>query len=398
MFATARPCGTKGIAELSTTDARTAAGTIRSLTIRRIETVPIRVPLGRTYRGSYYEMSHRSTIVTRVHTDEGIVGEAYAGDEDAGLLEIDAIIHGEIAPKLIGADALAIERCWELSRGVTFNILRDRRLGLVAQACVDAALWDAIGKALDQPLWRLWGGYRDRLPIISIGGYYDGTESIAEEIAHLREAGMAGMKFKVGGRDPLTDAARFHEARAAAGDDFVLAADANQGWTREEAITFARHVSDADLRWFEEPCRWHNDRRAMGDVRAMGGVPVCAGQSEFSASGCRDLMVAGAIDVCNFDASWSGGPTEWRRVAGMALSFDVAMAHHEEPQVAAHLLASISNGTYVECFHPDRDPIWWNLIANPPKLENGELVLPPGPGLGWVLDEDYIERHRVARP
>jgi L-alanine-DL-glutamate epimerase-like enolase superfamily enzyme len=388
----------EGIGELSTTDAMTAAGTIRSLTIRRIETIPIRVPLGRIYRGSYYEMSHRSTIVTRVYTDEGIVGEAYAGDEDAGLMEIDAIIHEEIEPRLIGADAMAIERCWELSRGVTFNILRDRRLGLVAQACVDSALWDAIGKALSQPLWRLWGGYRDRLPMISIGGYYDGTETIAEEIAQLREAGMAGMKFKVGGRDPVTDAGRFREARRAAGDDFILAADANQGWTREEAITFARLVADEDLRWFEEPCRWHNDRRAMRDVRTMGGVAVCAGQSEFSAGGCRDLMVDGAIDVCNFDASWSGGPTEWRRVAGMALSFDVMMGHHEEPQVAGHLLASIPHGAYVECFHPDRDPIWWNLIANRPKLVDGELILPDAPGLGWELDEEYIEHHRVARP
>jgi L-alanine-DL-glutamate epimerase-like enolase superfamily enzyme len=376
----------------------TAAGTIRSLTIRRIETIPIRVPLGRIYRGSYYEMSHRSTIITRVYTDEGIVGEAYAGDEDAGLLEIDAIIHEEIEPQLIGADAMAIERCWERSRGVTFNILRDRRLGLVAQACVDTALWDAIGKALNQPLWRLWGGYRDRLPMISIGGYYDGTGTIADEITHLRETGMAGMKFKVGGRDPVTDADRFRQARRAAGDDFILAADANQGWTREEAITFARLVADQDLRWFEEPCRWHNDRRAMRDVRTMGGVAVCAGQSEFSAGGCRDLMVEGAIDVCNFDASWSGGPTEWRRVAGMALTFDVTMGHHEEPQVAGHLLASIPHGAYVECFHPDRDPIWWNLIANRPKLIDGELRLPDAPGLGWELDEDYIEHFRVARP
>jgi L-alanine-DL-glutamate epimerase-like enolase superfamily enzyme len=155
---------------------------------------------------------------------------------------------------------------------------------------------------------------------------------------------------------------------------------------------------DQDLRWFEEPCRWHNDRRAMRDVRTMGGVAVCAGQSEFSAGGCRDLMVEGAIDVCNFDASWSGGPTEWRRVAGMALTFDVTMGHHEEPQVAGHLLASIPHGAYVECFHPDRDPIWWNLIANRPKLVDGELRLPDAPGLGWELDEDYIEHFRVARP
>jgi D-galactarolactone cycloisomerase len=383
---------------VSTTDATTTATTIPSLTIRRIETVPLRVPLGRIYRGSFYEMTHRSTIVTRVYTDEGIVGEAYAGDEDAGLLEIDGIIHDEIAGQLIGCDAMAIERCWELTRPVTFNILRDRRLGLVAQACVDAALWDAIGKALGQPLWKLWGGYRDRLPMISIGGYYDATQTIAEEVAEVQERGAAGMKFKVGGRDPATDARRFKEAREAGGPAFILAADANQGWTREEAVAFARLVDGADLRWFEEPCRWHNDRRAMHEVRTMAGVPVCAGQSEFSAGGCRDLMVEAAIDVCNFDASWSGGPTEWRRVAGMALSFDVAMGHHEEPQVAAHLLASVSHGTYVECFHPDRDPIWWNLVANRPPLVDGQITLPTAPGFGWELDEDYIERYRVARP
>ncbi len=78
-------------------------------------------------------------------------------------------------------------------------------------------------------------------------------------------------------------------------------------------------------------------------------------------------MEAGAIDVCNFDASWSGGPTEpGGGCAAVAHAYDVEMAHHEEPQVAAHLLASQPHGTYVECFHPDRDPIWWNLIANRP--------------------------------
>jgi L-alanine-DL-glutamate epimerase-like enolase superfamily enzyme len=82
----------------------------------------------------------------------------------------------------------------------------------------------------------------------------------------------------------------------------------------------------------------------------------------------------------------------------MALTFDVTMGHHEEPQVAGHLLASIPHGAYVECFHPDRDPIWWNLIANRPKLVDGELCLPHRPGLGWELDEDYIEHFRVARP
>jgi len=363
-------------------------------TITRIETLPMRVPLARVYSGSHYRMTHRSTIITRLHTDGDVIGVAYAGDEDAGLEEIDAIIHREIAPKLIGQDALAIERCWELARPATWDILRDRRLGLVACACVDTALWDAFGQVVGQPLWRVWGGYRSRIPVITIGGYYG--SDIEAEIVELRASGLAGMKFKVGGLTPDEDAERFKRARKAAGDDWILLADANQGWTPQQAIRFARLVEDHDLRWFEEPCRWHNDRRAMRDVRYAGGVSVCAGQSEFSAGGCRDLMVEGAIDVCNFDASWSGGPTEWRRVAALAQTFDVEMAHHEEPQVAGHLLTSIPNGTYLEVFHPDRDPIWWNLVANRPELMDGTIELGERPGLGWELDWDYAERHRVT--
>lgn len=366
------------------------------LRIERIETVPIRVPLDRVYRGSHYQMTHRSTILIRVHTHSGIVGEAYAGDEDAGLADIDRIIHSEIAPQLVGEDAYAIERCWQLARPATWDILRDRRLGLVATACIDVALWDAIGHALGMPLWKLWGGYRSSIPVITIGGYYASDADITAEVRELVENGFAGMKFKVGGLTPEEDAARVQEARKAAGDDFALAVDANQGWTLEEATRFSQLVADWDVMWFEEPCQWQNDRRAMRDVRFRGKLPLCAGQSEFSAAGCRDLMEMGSIDFCNFDSSWSGGPTEWRRVAAMATVYDVRMAHHEEPHVAAHLLASIPHGTYLEYFHPERDPIWHNLIANRPQLKDGHIALPQGPGLGWELDEDYITKYRVT--
>lgn len=374
-----------------------AAGSpIPDLRIERIETIPLRVPLDRVYKGSHYQMTHRSTIITRVHTASGIIGEAYAGDEDAGLADIDGIIHREIAPRLIGEDAFAIERCWELARPATWDILRDRRLGLVATACLDVALWDAIGKALGMPLYRLWGGYRNTVPVITIGGYYAADADITGEVSGLVEAQFAGMKFKVGGLSPEEDAVRVRQAREAAGEDFALAVDANQGWTPAEAIRFARLVEDVNLLWFEEPCQWQNDRRAMRDVRLGGGVPVCAGQSEFSAAGCRDLMETGSIDFCNFDSSWSGGPTEWRRVAGMATVYDVRMAHHEEAHVAAHLLASIPHGTYLEYFHPQRDPIWHNLIGNRPALNAGRITLPDGPGLGWELDQDYIRKYRIS--
>ncbi len=234
--------------------------TPRALTIREIETVSIRVPLVRTYRGSQYQMTHRSTTICRVHTDEGVVGEAWAGDEDAALGAIGRIIDDEIAPDLIGEDGYAVERTWQLARPATYNILRDRRLGLVACACVDAALWDAVGKALGQPLWRLWGGYRSEVPMISIGGYYGGPD-IEEEIAELRDLGLAGLKFKVGGRDPKTDADRFKRARAAAGNDFILCADANQAWT-------ARRGN-----------RVRATRRGRGSPLVRGALPMGHGQS-----------------------------------------------------------------------------------------------------------------------
>jgi L-alanine-DL-glutamate epimerase-like enolase superfamily enzyme len=367
----------------------------RHLTIREIETIPIRVPLRQVYRGSYYQMTHRSTIITRIHTEEGITGEVFTGDEDHINDQIEAAIRNEIAPRLLGADAFATERCWELARPATFNILRDRRIGLVACAAVDAAIWDAVGKAVEQPLWRLWGGYRNTIGVIWTGGYYGTDLSIAAEMAAAREAGIAGMKFKVGGRSPDEDARRFIEARQAAGDGFVLIADANQGYTPDEAVRFARLVEDHDLFYFEEPCRWHNDRRAMRDVRYRSGARVCAGQSELSAGGCRDLMVESAIDFCNFDSSWSGGPTEWRRVAAMALAFDVRMCHHEEAHIGAHLLASIPHGTFADIMHADRDPVWNHMIANRPAISDGNMTLSERPGFGWELDEDFIRRYQV---
>jgi D-arabinonate dehydratase len=211
----------------------------------------------------------------------------------------------------------------------------------------------------------------------------------------IRAAGYTGCKFKVGGRTPQEDAERVRTARAAVGDDFVLTVDANQGYTLRQAVEFSRLVADANLRWFEEPVRWYSDRLDMASARNMTGIPICAGQSEISRAGCRDLMLSSAIDVCNFDASWGGGPSEWRRVAALASCFNVEMAHHEEPQISAHLLASVAHGTYLETFHPDRDPLFYQLVANRAPFDKGWYTLPTGPGFGLELDAGVIAKYRV---
>lgn len=365
--------------------------------IDSIETIPIRVPLEHLYKGSYYKMRNRCAIITIVRTSDGVVGRAYNNDSDEEQREILAIINDELAPKVVGLDLMATEKIWETMLPSTFDQLRDRRLTMQAIACIDSAVWDGVGQLLGQPLWKLWGGYRETIPMIGIGGYYGTSESDVEKDMEFFSGlhGMVGMKFKIGAKPPKDDVARLVFARKFVSDDFQFVVDANQGYTLQEALTFIRLLpDDLELRWFEEPTRWHADNNGFRDVRYKGNVRVAGGQSETSRVGMRNMIESSSIDVCNFDASWGGGPTEWRRVAALALTHDVELGHHEEGHLSAHLLASVPNGTYTEAFSPKRDPIFWHMITNRKPLVNGELLLPDAPGLGWELDEEFIERYR----
>lgn len=366
--------------------------------ITEIEVIPVRVDLPRTFAGSAYRMSERVTLITKVHTDEGLVGVTYNGDEARTQNEIAAIITDELGPLVTGHDALAVTDCWRRMLPLTFDILRDRQLVLMGMAAIDCALWDLVGKVAGLPLSRVWGAATDELPIVAIGGYYGQSPAeLGQEVEDLLALGLGGCKMKVGGTSPAEDAERFRAMRAAGGDDFVLMADANQGYELWEAVEFVRRVGADQLRWFEEPCRWDVDRLWMRDVRAAAGVPVAAGQSEASAAGVRDLLAGGAIDVCNLDASWSGGATEWRRAAGLCATYGVTMAHHEEAHLSAQLLASVPDAAYVEVFHPDRDPIWWGMLANRPEPKEGRIGVPQDPGWGFELDWSWVDAHRDDR-
>lgn len=369
-----------------------------SLTIQAIETEAVRVPLNRVYKGSKYSMQNRCTIITRILTHQGVVGEVYTGDTDEEQPVIRKIIHEELAPALAGMDVFNTEGCWEAMKPATYDILRDRGVVMQAISAVDTAIWDTVGKALNIPLYRLWGGYTNRLPMTAIGGYYGQTrDELAQEIQDYVGYGVIGMKFKVGGATPEEDIERLKVAVEVGGPDFRLMVDANQGYDLQQTLRFVRlaEKEGIELEWFEEPVRWYNDKRWLRDVRLGAGIPVTAGQSEYRIDGIRDLIEGASIDYCNFDSSWGGGPSIWRRVAAMCAAYGVKMAHHEEAQVSAHLLASVAHGTYVECFHRDRDPIFWDIQTEARPLVDGYYTLSDLPGLGIQFDRDYVARHRV---
>ncbi|GAA4335166.1 mandelate racemase/muconate lactonizing enzyme family protein [Pigmentiphaga soli] len=371
---------------------------MQELIIDRIEAIPLRMPLPRPLRAGTVVVQSRASVLARVHTRDGIVGECFGNNEYLGQAEIVRIIREEIAPRLIGRSAFHVEACWQAMYPLTRDFLRDRRMPIRAISCVDAALWDALGKALGAPLHRVWGGMADEVPAMAMGAYYNDENdlrTVRKEMESLKAQGFAGCKLKVGRLSPEADAERVKAARDGAGPDFWLVPDPNQGYDFDQAIRFARLVEPLDVRWLEEPCHWHNDKRDLARLRALTGTKVSAGQSEVTSAGCRDLMVAGAIDVCNFDPSWGGGPTEWRRVAATAAAFGLPIYPHLETQVSASLAASVPNGLYVEVMQPDRDPLYHALIRNLPPVAGGLMRVPSGPGWGMELDEKLIARIRA---
>lgn len=366
--------------------------------IERVEAVAISIPLTKVFSGSSYKVDSRATVITRIHTSDGLVSEVYNGDDRTHSPAIRDIIEKEIGPLLIGESVFAWERIWEKMFRLTIA-RSDRAHAMNAIACVDTAIWDLIGKSLGVNVCRLLGGYRESLPIIAIAGYYlpgKKAQDLAPEMEYLRSRGMAGCKVKVGGLSPEEDAERVRYARQGGGDDFIIAVDANRGWGVDDAVKFAKLIEQYDIAWFEEPCHWHDDARGMAEVRRRTSIPINAGQSEISGAGARRLIDAGAVDVINFDASEGGGITEWRRVAAACALRGVKMAHHEEPQIAAHMLGAVPHGTYVECFpDPERDPIFPGLWTNPPEIRDGIMQIPQGPGFDIKLDWSTVERYRL---
>lgn len=380
-----------------------------SLKIAELEAIPLERRLEKSFRGGTYSIDSRYTLVTQIRLQNGIVGQTFGGDEERYQKQITNLINGPFRELLLGQDVFDVERHWlamfectdhgQANRGIHTLDLANKAVIMQSIAAVDIALWDAIGKALELPLFKLLGGYRTEVPVIAIGGYYEPGKTeldLEQELMSYRQQGMAGIKLKVGGLSPGEDANRVKLARKILGDEAIIACDANQAWTVEQAVEFCALIAGAHIRWLEEPVRWFDQSQGLARIRERTGIPVVAGQGEISRFGCRDLVASNGVDILNVDATIAGGITEWRRVAAMASMFNVSMAHHEEPQVAIHLLASIPHGLYVEVFpNPERDPLWFELPAVHPKIVHGHMEVPTTPGLGIPLREEVIEHYRA---
>ncbi|MGP4017450.1 mandelate racemase/muconate lactonizing enzyme family protein [Saccharopolyspora sp. 5N708] len=367
--------------------------------IRDVQAIPIRVPLRQQFDAATYAITERCTIVVEVHTDDGPSGRIFIGDNRDQQDAVVTLIHDRLRPVLIGEDPVCVERCWQQMFQLTRS-LGNRPLLCSAIAAVDAALWDLAGKVCGQPVYKLVGGCRDAARPIIIAGYYAPGKDLAalrDEFEGIKAQGFAGAKVKVGGVSPQEDARRIEAIRAAVGDDFIIACDANQGWDRFEAVEFGLAVKPLGIAWFEEPVQWHDYVPGMRFVREQTGLSVTAGQSDFFHDACRTMIEQRAVDIINHDISGGSGITDWLKIARMAELYQVRMAHHEDPLLAMHLLAGVPLGLYPEYFSVERDPLTPDIVVEQPAIRDGWVRLGQEPGFGLAFNEDFIGRYRVDR-
>ncbi len=363
------------------------------VTAVRMETY--RWPRAKPIRNGRYVYANAGLNVIKVETDEGITGVGLgAGVADAE--EIGRSIAEHLKQYVIGRDPFDTERIWDDMwqpklvgrRGITTRVI----------SAIDIALWDIRGKACGRPLYKMLGGFTDRVPVYIAGGYYEEGKGLKELAAEMEESVLMGaraVKMKIGGASINEDVERVRVVREAVGPDVKLMVDANCAYRFYEAIQIARKMERYDIYWFEEPVN-PDDYKGHQAVAHATIIPIATGENEYTRYGFRDLIENRCAAIIQPDALVMGGVTEYMKVAALAQAHDLPIAPHGNQNVHVHLVAAIPNGLTVEYYRGTTDPMWDKTFREQLVVEDGHLRPPDRPGLGIELNDEALARYRIG--
>jgi L-alanine-DL-glutamate epimerase-like enolase superfamily enzyme len=155
--------------------------------------------------------------------------------------------------------------------------------------------------------------------------------------------------MKVGAVSIRDDVERVKAVRAAIGPDVKLMVDANCAYRYYDAIQFARRVEEHDVFWFEELVQ-PDDYEGMWKIAAATSVPLAAGENEYTSYGFRDIIATQAVAILQPDARYTGGVTEFMKIAALAQAHSLDICPHGDQQAHLHLLGAISNARMLEIY------------------------------------------------
>jgi len=360
--------------------------------ITRVGTRAYRWPRKKPITNGKHTYTDVNFAVVDIETDDGITGIGLGG---AGGIEQATIAH--LTPLLIGEDPIDVERIWH--KLWVPKLVGRRGLTTRAIAAIDIGLWDIRAKHARLPLYKLLGGFRDRVPTYIAGGYYEegkGLRELAQEMEANVRMGARAVKMKIGGVSIAEDVARVRQAREAVGPDVRLMVDANCAYRAYEAIQIAKRIEAYDIFWFEEPVM-PDDYDGHRRLAQATSIPIATGENEYTRYGFRDLIRNESAAILNADAKVLGGVTEFMKVAALAQAHDLDIAPHGSQDIHVHLVAAISNGLILEFYRDTVDPMWGRIYRHTLRLNSDGTVSPPDvPGIGAELNDEALAEFRVA--
>ena len=353
--------------------------------VTRVETRCVTVKLDKPIGSALGQLHSFGCILVFVHCDSGIVGENLIFTLNARRTRVLQSMVEEMADLVIGRDAGHIAGFWARAwRDI--NFLGHKGVPVVGISALDGALWDALGKMSNLPLYRILGGAQDRVPVYHSGGLWlsSSDKELVAEAERFAAAGFRAMKMRLGSPEPATDVARVRAVRTAIGPKIKLMADANQGLTESQAIRLGRALEEFDLTWFEEPLpAWDLD--GLARVAAALETPIASGETEYTRYGFRRMLELRSADILMPDLQRVGGVSEFIRVGHMAESYDIPVSSHLFPETSLQVLGALANTIYLE-YMP-----WFSKLYNETiKFAEGQAIVPERPGWGFTFNQDYV--------
>jgi D-galactarolactone cycloisomerase len=328
-----------------------------------------------------------------IHTDQGVIG--IGPDADPSLVT-------SAKSMLVGADPFDID-----AHAARLSDLPTT--GLRGPASIEIALWDLVGKLTNQPLYKLWGGGREKVPPYASMLRLSTPEERADTAVKLKAEGWQAIKYRCSFPTLKEDVRLVEATRKAVGDDWVITCDANKAgltwnsprgvpWDFTRAAQTAKEYQRMNVYWLEEPLPRY-DYDGLAELNRLVEMKLAGGEANRGLHEFRSLLEKGCFDIVQPEIMLLG-PTLLLKIAVVAESMNkLCIPHVGDMRLGTicnlHLIASWPNAPFIEIFNdvPIGDYTYpFAVFEEPPVVDKqGFFSVPQGPGLGMTIKKEFIE-------